>query len=162
MSQALVLYYTRTGTTEKMAQAIADTLSEEGVSTDLVDVSQFQIDDLTKYDLIVIGSPTYYGTMAAEIKEILDESIKLHGDLNGKIGGAFSSSANRAGGNETTIWSILSALLIHGMVIKGVVEGSHYGPVAVGTFDDKAKKDCQNYARELSQLLKSLKSAPAV
>ena len=46
MSQALVLYYTRTGTTEKMAQAIADTLSEEGVSTDLVDVSQFQIDDL--------------------------------------------------------------------------------------------------------------------
>jgi hypothetical protein len=48
------------------------------------------------------------------------------------------------------------------MVIKGVVEGSHYGPVAVGTFDDKAKKDCQNYARELSQLLKSLKSAPAV
>ena len=159
MSLALVLYYTRTGITEKMAQTIAGTLSQEGVSTDLVDVSQFQVDDFKKYDLIVIGSPTYYGTMAAEIKEMLDESIKLHGDLNGKIGGAFSSSANRAGGNETTIWSVLSALLIHGMVIKGMVEGSHYGPVAVSTFDDGAKKDCQLYARELARLLKSLKPA---
>jgi len=159
MSRALVLYYTRTGITEKMAQTIAETLSQEGVFTDLADVSQFQVDDLIKYDLIVIGSPTYYGTMAAEIKEFLDESIKLHGDLNGKIGGAFSSSANRAGGNETTIWSILSALLIHGMVIKGISEGSHYGPVAVGIFDEEAREDCRLYAQELSRLLKSLKPA---
>jgi NAD(P)H dehydrogenase (quinone) len=94
--------------------------------------------------------------MAAEIKQILDESVRLHGKLDGKIGGAFTSSGNVAGGNETTIWSILSALLIHGMIIKGVHSGNHYGPVAVDSFGEEARRECVEYAKELARLGKTL------
>ncbi len=156
MAKAVVLYYTRTGITEAMAKTIATTLTQEGILTDLAHCDTFPLDTLRHYDLIVIGSPTYYGSMAAEVKKLLDESVKFHGELAGKLGGAFSSSGNPAGGNETTIWSILSALLIHGMIIKGNVEGSHYGPVAIGRFDQRAEKECQDYARELAKLTKAL------
>ena len=47
--------------------------------------------DLLKADGIILGSPTYYGTMAAEMKAFIDRSVKYHGKLEGKIGGAFSS-----------------------------------------------------------------------
>lgn len=156
MPKALVLYYTRTGTTEAMAKAIAHTLREEGLSVDLVHCDNFSLHTLPQYHLIVIGSPTYYGNMAAEMKKILDESVRFHGELNGRVGGAFTSSGNPAGGNETTIFSILQALLIHGMIVKGRPEGSHYGPVAIERFDQQAEQECQDYARELAKVTKSL------
>jgi len=93
--------------------------------------------------------------MAAEIKKLLDDSIRLHGRLDGKLGGAFASSANVAGGNETAILSILSALLIHGMLVKGMADGSHYGPVAIKSFDDRAEKECRSYANQLADYLKT-------
>jgi len=156
--KAVVLYYTRTGVTEKMAQTIAKALQEEGIPTDLFTVEHFPLDTLPSYDLIVVGSPTYYGTMAAAVKKFLDESVRFHGDLEGKIGGAFASSANPAGGNETTVLSILEALLIHGMIVKGMSEGSHYGPVAIEDFDKRAEEECKAYARDLAQLAKALRS----
>ncbi|MCD6156266.1 MAG: flavodoxin domain-containing protein [Candidatus Atribacteria bacterium] len=154
--KALVLYYTRTGITQKMAETISKALKEEGIETDLVEAKDFSVDKLPEYQIIVVGSPTYYGTMAAEIKQILDESVRLHGKLDGKIGGAFTSSANVAGGNETTIWSILSALLIHGMIVKGIYSGNHYGPVAVGSFEEDTRRECIAYAKELAKLGKTL------
>ncbi|MCS7242252.1 MAG: NAD(P)H-dependent oxidoreductase [Candidatus Caldatribacterium sp.] len=156
--KAVVLYYTRTGVTEKMAQTIASALQKEGISTDLYNVERFPLDALPSYDLIIIGSPTYYGTMAAEVKKFLDESVRFHGDLEGKVGGAFASSANPAGGNETTVLSILGALLIHGMIVKGMSEGSHYGPVAIENFDSRAEEECKAYARDLAKLVQSLHS----
>ncbi|MEN3186474.1 MAG: flavodoxin domain-containing protein [Atribacterota bacterium] len=156
MPKALVLYYTRTGTTETMAKAIAQALQEEDLSVDLFHCDHFSLHTLPQYHLIVIGSPTYYGNMAAEVKKLLDESVRFHGELNGRVGGAFTSSGNPAGGNETTILSILQALLIHGMVIKGMPEGSHYGPVAIECFDQQIEQECRNYARELAKLTKSL------
>ncbi len=156
--KAVVLYYTRTGVTEKMAQTIARTLQEEGISTELYNVEHFPLDTLPSYDLIVVGSPTYYGTMASEVKRFLDESVRFHGDLEGKVGGAFASSANPAGGNETTVLSILEALLIHGMIVKGMSEGSHYGPVAIEDFDTRAEEECKVYARSLARLVKVLHS----
>jgi NAD(P)H dehydrogenase (quinone) len=156
MLKALVLYYTRTGTTEAMARTIAQTLQEEGITTEIVSCENFSLQTLSQYHLIIVGSPTYYGTMAAEVKKVLDDSVQFHGELNGKVGGAFTSSGNPAGGNETTIFSILSALLIHGMIVKGTPEGSHYGPVAIGRFDRRAEEECRNYARELAKLTKTL------
>jgi NAD(P)H dehydrogenase (quinone) len=155
--KALVLYYSRTGVTEKMARTIAQSLQEEGIPVDLFNVTQFPLESLPSYDLIVVGSPTYYGTMAAEVKKFLDESVRFHGDLEGRIGGAFASSANPAGGNETTVLSILEALLIHGMVVKGMSEGSHYGPVAIEEFDRRAEEECRTYARDLARLTKALR-----
>ena len=100
-------------------------------------------------DRIILGTPTDYGTMAAEIKKLLDDSIRLHGRLDGKLGGAFASSANAAGGNETAILSILSALLIHGMLVKGMAEGSHYGPVAIKSFDAVSYTHLDVYKRQI-------------
>jgi NAD(P)H dehydrogenase (quinone) len=82
--------------------------------------------------------------------------VKFHGRMRGKIGGAFSSSANVGGGNETTILSILKALIIHGMIIQGESSGDHYGPVSIGTPDKRALKNCERYAKNLSALVKKL------
>jgi len=157
--KALVIFYSRTGTTRSMAETIAAALSREKADVELVTPEEVAVERLTQNDLIVAGSPTYYGTMAAEIKKFLDDSIRVHGKLEGVVGGAFASSANTAGGNETTVWSILSALLIHGMVIKGMSGGNHYGPVAVGTFDQTCEKECIQYAQSLAALTRKLRSS---
>ena len=154
MSKALVLYYSRSGNTKQMAEIIAEGIKKEGIETVLKDVSDAKADELLQYDVIVIGSPTYYGTMAAEIKKIFDESVKFHGKLDGKIGGAFASSANIAGGNETTILDILNAMLIHGMIIQGDYQGDHYGPVAIGAPDERSRKECLRYGSRIAKLLK--------
>ncbi|MCM8771412.1 MAG: flavodoxin family protein, partial [Candidatus Omnitrophica bacterium] len=101
--------------------------------------------------------PTYYGTMCYQIKQLLDESVEFHGQLDGKVGAAFSSSANIGGGNETTILNILQAMLIHGMIIQGDPKGDHYGPVAIGTLDKRASAQCQRLGERVAKLVKSLK-----
>ena len=155
MSKAIVIYYTRSGTTRKMAETITEELQKRKIAVDILTPDQVEVNKLLDYDLIIIGTPTYYGTMAAEIKKLLDDSIRLHGRLDGKLGGAFASSANVAGGNETAILSILSALLIHGMLVKGMADGSHYGPVAIKSYDDRAEKECRSYANQLADYLKT-------
>ena len=113
-----------------------------------------EVDELLQYGAIIIGSPTYYGSMCFEVKKLLDESVKFHGKLDGKIGAAFSSSANIGGGNETTILDILNAMLIHGMIIQGDPQGDHYGPVAIGAPDARAAKQCVRLGSRVAQLLK--------
>ena len=156
MPKALVCFYTRTGNTKKMAIHIAKRLKTEGLEVDLRNVGAVEIDDLPAYDCLVFGSPTYYGTMAWPLKKLLDESIKYHRKLKGKVGGAFASSGNIGGGNETTITDILHALLIHGMIIQGEPTGDHYGPVAIGRPEQRALKNCDLYARNLAALAKRL------
>jgi NAD(P)H dehydrogenase (quinone) len=156
MAKALVLYYSRSGNTRKMAQVIGEAIGKEGVEAKVMDVKEVKADELLQYDSIAIGSPTYYGTMAAEIKKLLDDSVKFHGKLDGKIGGAFSSSANVAGGNETTILDILNAMLIHGMIIHGDPQGDHYGPVSIGEPDARAIKECTRFGQRMGQLTKKL------
>ena len=117
MAKVLVTYYSRSGNTEKMAKLISDRLKNHGVEVTLKKVQNAKPEDFKDVDGIIIGSPTYYGSMAAEVKKLLDDSVKLHGQLDGKVGAAFSSAANTAGGNETTVLSILNAMLIHGFII---------------------------------------------
>jgi NAD(P)H dehydrogenase (quinone) len=154
MANALVIYYSRGGNTRKMAEAVAGSLKKEGIDTVLKDVKDVPADELAGFQAIVIGSPTYYGTMSAEIKKLFDDSVKLHGKLDGKIGAAFSSSANLAGGNETTILDILKAMLIHGMIIQGDPQGDHYGPAAIGAPDDRSLKECARLGHRVAKLLK--------
>jgi NAD(P)H dehydrogenase (quinone) len=154
MAKVLVVYYSKSGNTKKMAEMIAESIKKEGIEAALKDVSDVKVDELLEYDAIIIGSPTYYGTMAAEIKKLFDQSVKFHGKLDGKIGGAFASSANIAGGNETTILDILNAMLIHGMIIQGDYAGDHYGPVAIGAPDARATKECLRYGSRIAKLVK--------
>jgi NAD(P)H dehydrogenase (quinone) len=88
--------------------------------------------------------------------KIIDESVKYHGKLNGKVGGAFSTSANVGGGNETTILSILQAMLIHGMIIQGNPNFDHYGPVAIEEPTDKDLEKCRFLGKRIVQLGKKL------
>ncbi len=152
MSKALVAYYSVTGNTKKMAARIAAALAAAGLPADLRQVEELDPGDLLGYDCIVLGSPVYYGTMAWPVKKLLDESVKHHGKLKNRVGGAFCSSGNRAGGNETTVLDILNSLLIHGMIIQGDHQGDHYGPAAVGRPDERALRSCDKYGRRLAAL----------
>lgn len=156
MAKVLVCYYSRTGNTEKMAHTIADEMKTQDLVVALKRVEEIKADDLLDYDCIILGSPTYYGSMAWPIKKLLDDSVKFHGQLSGKIGGAFSSAANVGGGNETTILDMLNALLIHGMIIRGDHRGDHYGPVSIGFPDERALECCNQYAENLADIVKKL------
>jgi NAD(P)H dehydrogenase (quinone) len=156
MPKALVCYYSHSHNTEKMAVRIAEVLNEKGLPADLKKVQDVLPADLLAYDCLVFGSPTYYGTMAWPLKKLIDESVKHHGKLKGKVGGAFTSSANLAGGNETTVLDILKSLMIHGMIVQGNHQGDHYGPVAVGRPDERSLKSCEKYAVRLAALTKKL------
>jgi len=156
MPKLLVGYYSKTGNTKKMAEVIAESAKEEGIDVTLQTVEKINPDDFLHYEGIIIGSPTYYGTPAYQVKKLIDESVKKHGRLDGKVGGAFSSSANIGGGNESTILSIIEAWLIHGMVVVGDPKGDHYGPVAIGKPDERAIKGCVRYGKRVANLMKNL------
>ena len=132
MPKILIIYYSRSGNTEKMALAVAEGVKKAEVDVETKKVDEVNVDDLFAVEGVILGSPTYFGVMAAEMKAFVDKSIKYFGKLQGKVGGAFATSGGIGGGNETTIMSLLEALLIHGMIIQGTTEGGHYGPVAIG------------------------------
>lgn len=152
MAKVLVVYYSRSGATEAMAELVAEGVRAAGAETNLRPVGDVSPDDLLGYDGIIAGSPTYYGHMAAEMKKLFDESVKHHGKLSGKVGGAFSSAANIGGGNETTIRGILDAMLIHGMIVQGTPSGDHYGPVSIGKPDERAAGQCRSLGRRVAEL----------
>ena len=152
----LIIYYSQTGNTKKMAGLVAEGVKSEGVDVELKNVEEVKARELLKADGIIIGSPTYYGGMAYQIKRLLDESVEFHGELAGKAGAAFSSSANVGGGNETTILDIICAMLIHGMVVQGDSSGDHYGPVAIGAPDARASKQCKRLGQRVAKLVQKL------
>jgi len=158
MAKILVIYYSQSGNTKKMAESVVEGVKKEGIDAVIKDVKDTKADELLKYEGIIIGSPTYYGTMAAEIKKLLDDSVEFHGQLEGKAGAAFSSSANVGGGNETTILDILNAMLIHGMIIQGDPRGDHYGAVSIGAPDARATKECLRLGSRAAKLVKKLYS----
>jgi len=152
MPRGIVLYYSRSGNTKEMAEAIAGAMNGAGLNTECKPVDKVNPADLPEYDAIVIGSPCYYGQMAAPIKQLIDDLVGRHGQLNGKVGGAFASSANVGGGSETTIVGILQAMLIAGMVIQGDPQGSHYGPLSIGRPDEQVKRQCERRGQRIAAL----------
>ena len=152
MPNGLVIYYSRSGNTKQMAEVIAESMNEASLPTKCKSVDEVKTDDLLKVDAIVVGSPTYYGRLAAPVAKFFDDSVSKHGKLDGKIGAAFSSSANIGGGNETTINSIIHMLLIHGMILQGDPQGDHYGPVSIGKPDDRVIKQCKRRGQRIAAL----------
>ncbi len=156
MAKVLVAYYSQSGNTKKMASVIADSIEDNGINCDLKTIEDLKAKELLGYDAILIGSPTYYGSMAYQIKALFDLSVQFHGKLDGKIGGAFSSAANIAGGNETTILDIINAMLIHGMIVQGDPQGDHYGPVSIGAPDARAEANCRRFGQRTAALIKKV------
>jgi len=157
MVRILVVYDSVSGNTELMAQAVAK--GAKGVSQAevvLKRVDRVALKDMLSSHAIVIGSPTYYGLMSARIKELLDRSVKVHGKLEGKVGAAFTSSGGAASGAETTLLSMIEAMLVHGMIVQGRHEGKHYGAAAVGKPNDKDRKLCEELGRWTAELAKMI------
>lgn len=142
MAKVLVLYYSSYGHIESMAQAVAEGARAAGASVDVKrvpetvpqDIAQgahykteqaapvATVAELEHYDAIVIGCPTRFGRMPSQMASFLDQAGGLwaRGALNGKVGGAFTSTATQHGGQEVTLFSILTNLLHFGMVIVGL------------------------------------------
>jgi len=156
MANGLVIYYSRSGNTKEMARVIAEAMNRADLPTKCKSVTDTTLEDLEAADAIVVGSPTYYGRLAAPVAELFDKSVARHGKLDGKVGGAFSSSANIGGGNETTIMGIIGMLLIHGMIVQGDPQGDHYGPVSIGKPDERVLKQCQRRGERIARLTNRL------
>ena len=145
MAKVLVLYYSSYGHIETMAQAVAEGAREAGATVDIkrvpetapLDVAKaahFKLDqaapiatvaELADYDAIIIGAGTRFGRMPSQMASFLDQAGGLwaKGALNGKVGGAFTSTASQHGGQETTLFSMITNLLHFGMVIVGLDYG---------------------------------------
>lgn len=158
MASILITYFSKTGNTEKMAKAVYQgAIKQKSITVILKKVEETTPEDMLNADAIIMGSPVYYGLPSAEVKKLLDESVKYHGKMKGKIGAAFSSSGGFGGGNETTNLAILQAFLIHGMIVTGKAESCHYGPVAVKEPDKNALKECEELGERIAELLMKLK-----
>lgn len=135
----LILYHSRSGRTEKLAREIA-----KGVQTvQDCDVLMKTPETITKDDFlasaaVIAGSPVYYGSMSAELKKVLDDTVGIRKKMENKIGAAFTSSGFHTGGKETTIMSILQAMLISGMIIVGdpLSASGHYGVAFSGEMNE--------------------------
>ena len=152
MTKVLVLYYSAYGHIETMAQAIADGARSTGATVDIKRVPELlsdeaakarhfkldqaapiaAIDDLADYDAIVVGTGTRFGRMSSQMASFLDQAGGLwaRGALNGKVGGAFVSTGTQHGGQEQTLFSIITNLMHFGMVIVGLPY-SHQGQMTV-------------------------------
>jgi NAD(P)H dehydrogenase (quinone) len=158
MAKVLVIYYSRTGNTAKMAEAVAAGAKTSGVEVIVRKVGDVGLEELKNADGIIIGSPTYYGQMAAEIKQFFDSSTEIRGQLENKVGAAFTSSGSTEGGNQTTLISIIQSMLIHAMIVVGdpMGTGGHYGAIAVGEPSKKALEVCKQLGVRMANLTKKL------
>jgi NAD(P)H dehydrogenase (quinone) len=170
MPKVLVLYYSSYGHIEQMAEAVAEGAREAGADVDIRRVpetvpeevarnSGYKLDqkapvaaveDLPNYDAIIVGTGTRYGRMSSQMAAFLDRTGGLwaRGALNGKVGAAFASTATQHGGQETTLFSIITNLLHLGLVIVGlpysfagqsrldeITGGSPYGATTIAASD---------------------------
>lgn len=152
MAKVLVLYYSTYGHIETMAYAVAEGARSTGATADVKRVPETvpdniatsahfklnqaapiaTVDELPNYDAIIIGCPTRYGRMVGQMANFLDQTGGLwaRGALHGKVGGAFSSTATQHGGQETTLFSIITNLLHFGMIVVGLPY-SHQGQMTL-------------------------------
>ena len=147
MAKVLVLYYSAYGHIEKMAEAVAEGARAAGVTVDIKRVPELvpeevaknshfkldqaapvaKIDDLADYDAIVVGTGTRFGRMSSQMSNFLDQAggLWMKGALVGKVGAAFTPTATQHGGQETTLFTIITNLLHFGMTIVGLDYGHH-------------------------------------
>ncbi len=142
MPKVLVLYYSSYGHLETMAEAVAEGARSAGaeaivkrvpelVPDEIAKASHFKTDqkapiatvaELEDYDAIIVGSPTRFGRVSSQMANFWDQTggLWFTGKLIGKVGAAFTSTAAQHGGQETTLFSILTTLMHHGMTIVGL------------------------------------------
>jgi NAD(P)H dehydrogenase (quinone) len=145
MAKVLVLYYSAYGHIEAMANAVAEGARAAGAQVDVKRVPELvpeeiarkahykldqpapvaNVEDLAAYDAIIVGAGTRFGRISSQMANFLDQAGGLwaRGALNGKVGGAFTSTATQHGGQEATLFSIITNLMHFGMMIVGLDYG---------------------------------------
>ena len=157
MAKILVVYDSRSGNTENMALAVAKgAKSVDDTEVIVKKADQTKSSDLLAADGIIMGSPTYFGQMSSKLKAVIDDSIKVHKNLTGKVGGAFTSSGGTASGGETTLLSIVQAMLIHGMIVQGRADDKHYGVAVTGAPTKEDLADCEELGKRVANLVLKL------
>lgn len=150
MAGILIVYDSKSRTTEAMARAVAEGVGDGAVLKRAEEASR---EDLLSADGLVLGSPCYYGSMSASMKRALEQLTPDDlGKLEGRVGGAFSASLFVGGGNELTVFSLLHFLLAQGMIVQGVPTSDHFGPVSVGKPTDATLENCRAYGARVAAL----------
>jgi len=174
MAKVLVLYYSAYGHVESLANAIEDGARSAGAHVDIKRVpetvpdaiakaSHYKLDqaapvaqvaDLEHYDAIIVGTVTWFRRMSSQMAAFLDQAggLWIKGALNGKVGAAFTSTATQHGGQELTLFSIITNLLHFGMIVVGlpyghagqmtldeIVGGAPYGATTIAGGDGSRK-----------------------
>lgn len=143
--KVLILYYSGSGNTKRMAQAIAEAMKSSAVDVTIDDVEKCDIPLLPNYDGIILGSPTYFSNMAWQVKKAVDESIVHYrgGKLKAKVAGIFTSAGTKRDGKDCL--KMLEIALGHHHEMK-VVEGILR---VDGENDKEVERRCQEYGKKL-------------
>jgi NAD(P)H dehydrogenase (quinone) len=170
MASILITCYSRTGKTKLLAEAIGRGAAEvPGIRVDVFEFNRVTASDFARYDGIILGSPVYFGGVASEFKELIDDTTFVRGRLCGKVGAAFTTASDRTGGKETAILSIVQAMLIHGMIVVGDPianseenqehAGGHYGLAADGQLSETDLERGINFGRYVATVVIRMASA---
>lgn len=156
--QVLVLYYSKSGNTKKLAEEIAKGVTAAGAEAVLKSTAEVSKDDFSKAAGVIAGSPVYFGIMAAQLKQIFDDFVGLRRSMENKVGAAFATGNHHTGGKETTIFSILQCMMIYGMIIVGdpMEASGHYGVACCKAPDATAAEDGFKLGKRVAQLCKKL------
>jgi NAD(P)H dehydrogenase (quinone) len=158
--QILVLYYSKGGNTRRLAEAIAEGVNSVDDAEALVrSTDSVTQDEFGAADGVVAGSPVYFGVMAADLKRVFEEFIGMRRKMEGKVGAAFATSGDPTGGKETTMMSIISCLLIYGMVIVGdpMSATGHYGTACSGAPDANSLDNSKKLGRRVAETAKKMR-----
>jgi NAD(P)H dehydrogenase (quinone) len=159
--QVLILYHSKSGNTRRLAEAVAEGVNQvPGATAVLKSTNEVTKEDFVDSRAVIAGSPVYFGTMAAELKEVFDKFVGVRKKMENKVGAAFATSGDLSGGKETTMLSIIQALLIYGMVVAGdpLSATGHYGVACVGVPDATARDHGRKLGTRVAEL--ALKLAP--
>lgn len=154
--QVLVLYYSHEGNTRDLAHAIAKGVAEvPGVRCIVRSTSEVTLAEFTNSQGIIAGSPVYFGTMAAELKAVFERYVDARRRMGDKVGAAFTTSGDPCGGRETTMLSIIEAMLIYGMIVVGdpLDATGHYGVSCVGAPDELTRENGAKLGRRVAELV---------
>jgi NAD(P)H dehydrogenase (quinone) len=157
----LILFDSRGGLTEELAQAVAEGVrSVASAQLSLRRLDDASPEELKQVDAVIVGSPNWSG-ITGKLKTWFDQSGDLWetGELAGKVGAAFAAGWSPSGGLEATLLQVLHLLLAHGMVIVGLpwsermrVSGSYYGATAVGQVTDDDRAQARELGRRVAEL----------
>jgi NAD(P)H dehydrogenase (quinone) len=151
----LVLYFSKGGNTRRLAEAVAQGVATvEGATLVLKKAEEVTREDFVAAAGIIAGSPVYFGTMAAQLKKVFDDFVGVRKKMENKVGAAFATAGDATGGKETTIFSIIQALMIYGMIVVGdpMSATGHYGTACVGAPDEKTLANGKKLGARVARL----------